>query len=67
MIMFKKKPNAIDTAALITTVREYISECANPSPDATMRMHWRRKMAELIGEQDPAVTLRKWHEGSKRR
>ena len=51
---------------LAALVREYLNEMANPSPCATMRMDYRRRMAALVGVEDPHETLRRWHENTRK-
>ena len=53
-------------ALLRAKVQEYIKELANPAPDSTMRMLYQADLAKMVGMEDPTVTRRRWHEGSKR-
>jgi hypothetical protein len=48
-------------------VKLYLAELANPSPDWSMRVLYRKWMAEKVGVPDPTESRRKWDEANKRR
>jgi len=56
-----RKGSAMSDQPLEELVKEYLSELANPSPDAIMRNEYRRRMAEKVGVEPPDKQLRRWH------
>ncbi len=64
--MTKSSKNERNPDQLTCIVREYLNELANPSPCAIMRSDYRRRMAELVGVEDPEKVLRRWHSKPER-
>ena len=63
--MKMSKEHKADRAALLALtaeVKAYLAELAAPSPCHIMRAAHRTRMAKLVGVEDPAELLRRWHE-----
>jgi hypothetical protein len=52
---------ALELGTVKKLVKEYIGEMSNPAPCHVTRGLLRKKLAEAVGDLDPAEHLRRWH------